>query len=148
MSRCRLLVVDDHSDTLTLFSAYFGSVGFDVTCVESASEALGRVRSPLDAIITDLAMPGISGVEFIQMVRAMKMPQVPIVVVTGQVLDPGEIVREALKCCRVVTKPCDLEWLAGLVRALADGCRHDCEHCQNVARVHPRAPLPLERSWA
>ena len=130
MPNPRVLVVDDHPDTLRLFETYLSLSGFDVTSATSAAEALQLAASGVDAIATDLAMPGIDGLEFIRRMRAdTAVPPVPIVAVTGQAIDLGSVAPADIGCCRVVLKPCDLDELADTLHRLVAACVHDCARC-------------------
>ena len=134
MPNPRVLVVDDHPDTLRLFETYLSLSGFQVTSATSAAEALQLVSDGVDAIATDLAMPGIDGLEFIRRIRAdTAVSPVPIVAVTGQAIDPGAVAPADIGCCRLVLKPCDLDELASTLHHLVAGCVHDCARCSDAA---------------
>lgn len=129
MSRPRLLIVDDHADTLRLFETFLSLAGFDVTAVSSVDAALKVVSNGFEAITTDLAMPGSDGLTLIRRMRAARTrPPIPIVAVTGQPIDSEKMIPE-IGCCRLLLKPCDLDSLAETVRFLIAVCPHDCESC-------------------
>jgi CheY-like chemotaxis protein len=79
-----ILVVDDVPDVLVTLGAFLQGGGFEVTKARSADDALRIVASPLElsAIVTDYAMPGMSGAELIRQVAQMR-PTLPSLVVTG-----------------------------------------------------------------
>jgi CheY-like chemotaxis protein len=130
MPNPRVLVVDDHPDTLRLFETYLSLSGFEVTSATSATEALRLAADGVDVIATDLAMPGVDGLEFIRRVRAdAAQPAVPIVAVTGQAIDQATVSPADIGCCRVVLKPCDLDELAETLHRLVGTCVHDCARC-------------------
>jgi len=125
----RVLVVDDHLDTVTLFEAYLQFRGFQVVTATNVGDALRQASSGVDAITTDLAMPGMDGGALIRQVRGGHNATVPIVAVTGQVLDSATLTRAAIDCCRLFQKPVDVCQLADTLRVLIDGCVHDCAGC-------------------
>ena len=62
-----VLVVDDHARARDSMADVLRSVGHRVDCCCSAAEALRRVNEQsYDIVITDLRMPGMTGLEFMQ----------------------------------------------------------------------------------
>ena len=67
-----LLIVDDDDRIRELLKEYLTRAGFRVTAVGSAAEAL-RLReagSRFDAIVSDIEMPEMDGIQFAQAIRA------------------------------------------------------------------------------
>jgi CheY-like chemotaxis protein len=137
----RVLVVDDHPDTLKLFEMFLAFAGFDVTAVGTAVEALAYLATAhVDVVATDLAMPGMDGFELIQRLRSAHAERpVPIVAITGQAIDPARVLPAQLGCCRLLLKPCDLGHLAQLLHSLVENCAHDCFGCGH--RIPPVVEL-------
>jgi len=142
MTGPRVLVVDDHEDTLQLLGASLFLDGFQVTLARTPDHALELAAAQFDAITTDVAMPGMDGFEFIRRVRDRGLHHGPIVVVTGQAVESMPAEFAGLGCYRLLTKPCDLTELASTIRALVDTCGHDCELCKGsfAATVISRSP--------
>jgi signal transduction histidine kinase/CheY-like chemotaxis protein len=66
----RLLVVDDHHDTLTGMRMILERRGYRVTLASSADEALEKAREEaFDLLISDIGLPGRSGYELMQELR-------------------------------------------------------------------------------
>jgi CheY-like chemotaxis protein len=66
----QLLIVDDEPLTRTLLSQVFRNLGYIVRCAEDGFAALNSLREALpDVILSDLNMPGMSGFEFLSVVR-------------------------------------------------------------------------------
>lgn len=67
----RVLLVDDSPFFRNLLTPLLTVSGYDVTAVESADEALGLCESgeDFDVIVSDIEMPGMSGLDFAQAVR-------------------------------------------------------------------------------
>ena len=62
----RVMVVDDHRQARESVSDILRHAGHTVTCVSSAAEALQLLdRESVDVIVTDLQMPGMTGLDFI-----------------------------------------------------------------------------------
>lgn len=127
MSKPRLLVVDDHHDTLRLFDLFFTMSGFDVVAADSGVEALRLLTEGCDAVVTDLSMPGMDGIEFIGHLRK-RAKTMPIVAVTGHPVDPATV-----RSCRFFAKPCVLDEVADTVHELIAQCVHDCSRCPLAA---------------
>ena len=78
-----ILVVDDEPRTLTVSKDILGMDGYSVDTARDGREALERF-SPghHEAVVTDLRMPGMSGIELVERIRE-KDADVPIVILTG-----------------------------------------------------------------
>jgi CheY-like chemotaxis protein len=67
----RVLTVEDNPDIRTLLTLILEASGADVTCVASAPRALELLgEEKFDAIVSDIGMPEMSGLEFIRRLRA------------------------------------------------------------------------------
>jgi two-component system response regulator HydG len=79
----RALIVDDEPDMGKLMDAGLRAVGIQTRVVGGSEEALALVASEdFDVVLTDLQMPGMSGLELCERLVAQR-PDVPVVVVTG-----------------------------------------------------------------
>jgi DNA-binding NtrC family response regulator len=80
--RPRLLFVDDEPRVLNAMRAVFKS-GYDVTLAAGAAQALEEMRlRHFDVIVSDQRMPGMSGVEFLRLVRKLS-PTTVRILLTG-----------------------------------------------------------------
>src|SRR3989442_3681540 len=79
----RILVVDDEVSTLTLFQRILEKEGYEVVCATSGEEALQQLASNwFDLAISDLRMPGLTGIELVREAKALN-PTLPCIVLTG-----------------------------------------------------------------
>jgi DNA-binding NtrC family response regulator len=79
----RILVVDDESGAREGLRRLLQAWGYDTEAAGSADEALVRIeRDPPSAVITDLVMPGIDGLEFVR--RLKERYAIPVIVFSGQ----------------------------------------------------------------
>ncbi len=83
MEPAKILVVDDERSILVLLKEALGQWGYLVTTAASAAEALGILKSELfDALITDIRMPDMSGLELLREVKKQD-ESIEVVMMTG-----------------------------------------------------------------
>ncbi len=79
----RILVVDDDRAVRTVLQVNLTKAGMHVTLTESPDEALDSLRAfPFDVVLTDVRMPGGTGIELLDRVR-QGWPDIPVVIMTG-----------------------------------------------------------------
>jgi CheY-like chemotaxis protein len=83
----RILVVDDEPDVMTALARAIRIAGLSVEAAESATAALALCRDhAFDLVVVDFIMPGMTGLELLNRIRAIH-PTIRSVVVSGKV-DP------------------------------------------------------------
>ncbi len=93
--KAKVLVIDDDADSLSSFAAALRRDGFDVHPFGDPEEGLAHLASEGgDVVVTDLKMPGLTGLEVVRRV-VRENPGVPVVIVTafGTVESAVEAVR-------------------------------------------------------
>ena len=78
MDPIRIVIVDDHPNTASMLARVLMKVDspVEVITASGAEEALHRIGDQgVDILITDFMMPGINGLEFIEMLSAEKKPE-------------------------------------------------------------------------
>lgn len=115
-----ILVVDDEQDVEDLFRQQFRrelrQQRFTMEFALSAQDALARIEQTTNAslilILSDINMPGMSGLELLPKVRAAR-PSVPVVMITAY--GDEETKRKAMEggAAALVTKPIDFTLLRG-----------------------------------
>ena len=116
--KAKLLLVDDEPAVVRFAATRLRQFGYATTVFHDPREALGAFRAAPErfaAVVTDLTMPHLTGLELLQLVRAGGRV-VPAVVVSGYVKELSQITPEVLPQAAVLTKPFSGEELA---RALA-----------------------------
>lgn len=112
----RLLVVDDEPSMRTFLEIMLGQQGYQVRSASSGEEAfsLFKKEEP-DLVLTDVKMPGMSGLDLIQKIRAINV-SVPIVVITAfaSAEDALRAVREG--AYDYISKPFQLDDLRIVIR--------------------------------
>jgi two-component system cell cycle response regulator DivK len=113
-----ILVVEDHSDSRTLLSAWLRAKGYKVIEARNGSEGLLQAnRVSPDLILMDLTMPEMDGVEATRQIRKRHvLSQTPIFAISGYAIQ--DVKADALDagCTEVFGKPLDLEALLGKIR--------------------------------
>ena len=113
-SRSSILVVDEEDSIRTLICGFLESEGYEIVLSSNGSDALRfALTSPhrFDLLLTDIQMPGISGIELAQRLL-QKWPGLPILLISG-VMDVREA-REQLSASgpfHFLAKPFDLSQL-------------------------------------
>jgi len=114
------MLVEDNRDTRELLVKSLELTGYEVQAAESAEEALEHLRrNRPDLILSDIALPGIDGYEFLNRARQMRgLADVPAFAVTGY--GQEQDVARAHRCGYTghFVKPVDLGALDKRIRAL------------------------------
>jgi two-component system OmpR family response regulator len=117
----KILIVDDSRFQIELLSQALQEKGFEIVIAEDAMQAgIAVRRTPPDAIVLDINIPGGSGIEVLKRLRRSgKTENIPVVVVSGN--QDSETHQAALKLgvAEFLTKPVDLEKLTKLLSDLA-----------------------------
>ncbi len=78
-----VLVVDDDSTIRSQLVRLYSHSGYTVVAVSSVEEALSHLaEGVIDFVITDIMLPGLSGIELIKEMHE-KYPDVPVIAITG-----------------------------------------------------------------
>lgn len=119
---CDVLLVDDDSSILLTLSIALRRRGHQVTVACDAQQALNNLaRHHFDFLVTDIRMPGMSGLELARRVAAT--PRHPHVVLTSAHYDPAILPNVAEQVADdFLPKPIDVERLDNL---LANLCPRD-----------------------
>jgi two-component system NtrC family response regulator/two-component system nitrogen regulation response regulator GlnG len=80
----KILVVDDERSVLAAFEEILGGSGHEISTARRAEPALAKLEAEsFDLLILDIRMPGMSGLDALDRVRATH-PKLPVIVITGQ----------------------------------------------------------------
>lgn len=118
----RILLIDDELSLVNLGKRALGKLGYFVEGFTQPALALDRFQAEpqaFDLVVTDLNMPGMSGMEVIDAIRR-KRTEIPIVLGSGFITDElrASLLERGVR--EVFYKPCTLKELAEIVeRALA-----------------------------
>jgi two-component system, NtrC family, response regulator AtoC len=113
--RAHIMVVDDDERAAEIFHDKLEHSGYEVTTFGSAEEALGQLkRIQPQVIITDLRMPGMSGLDLLARVRE-HMPHTEVIVVTGHEDMSTAVAAMKAGAFDYIVKPVDLKQVDDLV---------------------------------
>jgi len=118
----RVLVIEDHADTLELIRTVLAHAGHDVSVAIDGEDGLRRYRTALpDVVVVDLFMPRMDGLDVISALREDVGPAAKIIAISaGWSVRAADVLKEAkargADC--VLRKPLDLEALTVTVKDL------------------------------
>ncbi|MCC7383783.1 MAG: EAL domain-containing protein [Deltaproteobacteria bacterium] len=112
----RVLLVDDEATVLAAYCRMLSRDGFDVAVATNGRSALEAIQAgPFDAVITDLSMPEMNGLELAERLHD-RAPQVPVLIITAEPTVESAAQAIEHRAVAYLTKPVDR---AALVRALS-----------------------------
>ncbi|RMF43535.1 MAG: sigma-54-dependent Fis family transcriptional regulator [Deltaproteobacteria bacterium] len=110
-----ILLVDDEPNNRDALALLLTGAGYQVEAVGSGEEAISLLdRTPYATVVTDLFLPGVSGIDILKKVKA-DAPYTNVILITGNA--SAETAVEAMKegAFDYITKPVDFEKLKILV---------------------------------
>ena len=109
----KVLVVDDDPVVGKSFDRVLSGKGYAVITARNGEEALNKLHNETyDVVFTDIKMPGMSGLEVAERVRASQ-PWLPVVIVTGYGTDAYEARAKAAGVSSFLHKPLSPEMIEG-----------------------------------
>ena len=112
----RILVVDDDPSLLRALTISLGARGYDIAAARTGEEGLDKVAHwHPDAVLLDLGLPGIDGVEVIRGIRGWS--EVPIIVLSARHQSMGKVEALDAGADDYVTKPFGMDELLARLRA-------------------------------
>jgi DNA-binding response OmpR family regulator len=112
-----ILLVEDDDGIATPLAAALRSDGYDVTRVATGTAALDAAERGAVAVVLDLGLPDIDGVEVCRLVRE-RLPDVPVLMLTARTSEADIVVGLDAGADDYVTKPFRLAELLARLRAL------------------------------
>jgi two-component system response regulator HydG len=138
--RPQLLVVDDERPILSLIRAIAVGEGFDVSTSVDGADALAQLRRrPVDLVLVDLRMPGVSGMDVLRAVREIN-PSCRVVLMSGFATIDSAVEAVKLGAADYLTKPFDL----ARVRKLLATVRDEAERRRTVLALDSELAQRLE----
>lgn len=113
----KVLIVDDDKAFLQILAERMQNRGMEVTTAESAAAALQLLeKESYDAVLLDLMMPEMGGIEALQIMRK-KQPEVQVIFVTGHPSVSKGVEAMKLGAMDFIPKPVDMSELTEKIQA-------------------------------
>ena len=116
----QILVAEDDRDIAGLIVHYLERAGWQPHVAASGDEALAHARrNPVDVVILDVMLPGLSGLEVCRALRGEKATaDLPIIIVTARAEETDRIVGLEIGADDYLSKPFSPNELVARIRAL------------------------------
>jgi DNA-binding NtrC family response regulator len=112
----KVLIVDDEKGFLDVLAERMQSRGMEVTTATSAKEALQKLETEtFDAIVLDLMMPEMGGIEALQRIKD-KSPDSEVILLTGQPSVSIGVEAMKLGAADFLIKPADINELTEKIK--------------------------------
>lgn len=113
----KILLIDDEQDFLTVMSERMEARNMMVSTASSAKEGLEKVATGnFDAVILDLMMPEIDGIETLKLLKE-KNPDLAVILLTGHATIKQGIEAMKLGALDLLEKPADINALTEKIHA-------------------------------
>jgi CheY-like chemotaxis protein len=115
-----ILVVDDQFQNIELLEAYLVGQGYEIVKAASGQEALEKlIHNQIDLVLLDVMMPGMSGIEVLEKLRAdEKTRLIPVVMVTALKETEDKVKALESGCDDFISKPVDKVELLARVKSI------------------------------
>lgn len=137
-SGLRILVVDDEEDILNIIRFNLEEEGFIVSCADNGLDAWNKVeRSLPDAIVLDLMLPGMNGMDLCKKIKARY--DVPIIMVTARSGETDAVLGLELGADDYIRKPFSPRELVARLRVVLrrnSTANESLEGSLSVGRIH------------
>jgi EAL domain-containing protein (putative c-di-GMP-specific phosphodiesterase class I) len=141
----RVLVVDDEPAMLRALSRLLEEAGHQVTTASNGHDAVRAVTSSeVDVVISDVSMPGMSGIELLRAIRSHD-PDVPVLLMTGAPSVQSAAQAVQYGAMRYLLKPVDASEVEDVVVQAAR--LHRLARMKRLAMaLTGHTPLPSDRA--
>ena len=131
-----VLIVDDEPQVLQVVATYLEREGFSVRAAADGQQALDEIAAKRpDAMVLDLMLPEVSGLEVLQRLRAGG-DEVPVIVLSARGTEPDRVAGLELGADDYVAKPASPREIAARVRAVLRRSRPSGPATIEFADVH------------
>ena len=138
----RVLVVEDDANERFTLTRVLERVGYAVTAVGTAEEALAALPgTQFHAVVSDVMMPDTDGVSLARDI-AERAPGTPIILVSAFHLAPRQVDRMRIATLHFMDKPLDLPKLIALLEAPGNAPAERCMCTVEEALIPTEDPPP------
>ena len=119
MSDCKVLLVDDEVDFVDVLAERLEARGLSVQKTNSGEDALAAAeRTVFDAIVLDMAMPGMDGIETLEGLLEIN-PDLQVILLTGRATLEQAVAAIRLGALDLLEKPADIDTLVSKIEMAA-----------------------------
>ena len=114
----RIMIIEDDEEMRSLLKDFFEEEGFETDSVSNGVDALRMFSEDhFDLVITDIRMPGLTGLDILPRIRRLK-PETPVIVMTAYGSD--DVRRRAFErgATTYLEKPIQLSKLRSVIREM------------------------------
>ena len=109
-----ILLVEDDYNTRFGLGEILASEGYDVVLAEDADEALEKVDRETDLVLTDLQLPGMSGLEMLNQMR-QQYPELLSIIMTAFSTPETKLQAEESGVFSFLNKPLNIDQLLSAI---------------------------------
>jgi len=139
MKDFEILFVDDQREILSLVDEYLSRHGYSVTIINNGMKALELVKErDFDIVLTDLRMPGFSGLELLSAIKKYR-PAIEIIIITGYGTIESAVEALKLGCYDYIQKPIKFDRLKLLIDRIIEKKKLERENTLLKRRLEERS---------
>src|SRR5581483_1760387 len=145
--RANILLIEDDRSTASALQKVLQNEGYAVTVAGRGDEGLSEAqKTSCDLVITDLKLPGLSGMDLVAQLHAAK-PKLPIIMMTAHGTTETAIEAMKLGACEYLVKPFEADELLDLAASAVASSRRMSEPVEiGEARSAKRAIIGNSRA--
>jgi len=139
----RVLVVADDPSLLRATTRQLERAGYEVCACSNGENAVQLVeREPFDVVVSDISMPGLTGIDLLKLLRELRV-EIPVILVTGAPALQTAIEAVEYGAFKYLTKPVQLAELLDALKRAAALSRHSRERSAIAGAAPPSIPTAL-----
>jgi CheY-like chemotaxis protein len=117
----KILIIEDNPEIRGATKEILVEEGHDVMVAESAEKGLDTIQDDLDLMIFDVVLPGMSGWDLCEQIKAKEhLRDIPVIMITSKVMKKHQLKSKVCGAARHINKPFKYQDLIGAVNDLLE----------------------------